>query len=74
MNDNSDLLEDIKQSAYIDGYKRGRLEGAEEKTVEAIKSLMKTMNMTAEQAMTALNIPLTEREGYSVRIKTSGGK
>ena len=51
-----------------EGRKEGRLEGEEEAMLFSIKSLMETMQMTAEQAMTALMIPETRFRLYQEKL------
>ncbi len=51
-----------------EGRKEGRLEGEEEAMLFSIKSLMETMQMTAEQAMTALMIPETRFRLYREKL------
>lgn len=46
----------------------GKAEGILETTLASIRSLMKTMNLTAKQAMQALNIPASEYEKYLAMI------
>ena len=46
----------------------GRTEGILENTLASIRSLMKTMNLTAQQAMEALQIPASEYEKYLAMI------
>ena len=46
----------------------GRTEGILENTLASIRSLMKTMNLTAQQAMEALQIPASEQEKYLAMI------
>ena len=50
------------------GEAKGRTEGILEATLASIRSLMKNMNWTAQQAMQALNIPSDEYEKYLAMI------
>ena len=47
-----------------EGMRKGRSEGRREGKAEAIRNLMESMNMTAEQAMKALKIPAGEFGKY----------
>ena len=47
-----------------EGIRKGRSEGRREGKTEAIRSLMESMSMTAEQAMKALKIPAGEFGKY----------
>ena len=48
-----------------------RDEGAMSKLLENIKALMETMNLTVEQAMDALRVPVEDRDGVKSRIALS---
>ena len=59
--------------AWIDeaesrGREEGRVEGREEGRAEAIRNLMKTMHMTAEDAMNALLVPAEARKQLATLI------
>ena len=47
-----------------EGIRKGRSEGRREGKAEAIRNLMESMSMTAEQAMEALKIPAGEFGKY----------
>ena len=53
-----------KEEEFAAGLEQGKLEGEREKTLEDIQKLMKTLKLSAEQAMDALEIPQEERENY----------
>lgn len=46
------------------GLEKGRAEGLERGRAESIKNLMKSMGISADEAMKALLIPENEREYY----------
>ena len=46
----------------------GREEGVDQSRIESIKSLMKTLKLTAQQAMEALSIPLSEQSRYLTKL------
>ena len=48
---------------------QGKLEGMAEAIINNIKSLMETMNVTAEKAMKALKIPQEEQEFYLAQLR-----
>ena len=48
-----------------EGLATGRAEGRAEEKLNAIKSLMKKLNFTMEQAMNALGVPESEQERYA---------
>ena len=48
--------------------KQGKLEGMAEAIINNIKSLMETMNVTAENAMNALKIPKEKHEFYLAQL------
>ena len=52
------------QQGLLQGRKEGILEGKERERLEGIKSLMKTLKLSAEEAMDALQIPTQEKSYY----------
>ena len=53
----------------LERYKEyGEAKGRAEAQVSAIKNLMETMNLTAEQAMKALKIPASDYAKYMVMV------
>ena len=50
------------------GEARGLKTGFEQASLTAIRSLMKTMKMTAQEAMQALSIPEADRDGYLAKL------
>ena len=46
----------------------GREEGIDQSRIEGIKGLMKTLKMTAQEAMEALSIPLSEQSRYLSKL------
>ncbi len=69
-----DMYELAKRTRYyqalidIDLLEKGRAEGILENTLANIRSLMKTTNWTAKQAMQALQIPAEEYDKYLAMI------
>ena len=53
-----------KHEGRREGMRKGRSEGRREGKAEAIRNLMESMSMTAEQAMKALKIPAGEFGKY----------
>ena len=51
-----------------DEIEKERQEAAQDTILENIKSLMHNLNWSAEQAMSALNIPVPNRSGYISRL------
>ena len=51
-----------------EGREEGRVEGIDQSRIEGIKSLMNTLTMTAQEAMEALNIPLSEQSRYLSKL------
>ena len=47
------------------GIVKGREEGREEEKLNSIRSLMKKLNLTLEQAMDVLDVPKSEQEKYA---------
>ena len=55
---------DIVERRYQPGYQEGFRIGV----VFSLRNLMKNMTLTKEQAMEALGIPESEREGYAKEL------
>ena len=54
-----------------EGRREGRREGRHEERVVLIKTLMESMNLSIENAMTALKIPPAQWEYYKKQIQSS---
>ena len=50
------------------GIEQGRKQGEENKLLENIKSLMKTLNFTVQQAMDALQVPKEDQDYYAKKL------
>lgn len=59
---------DYLAEGRAEGLAEGRAEGEESERLSAIRKLMKSLKMTARQAMTVLEIPPSEQEKYLNRI------
>ena len=57
-----------KVKTMCEALDRAEARGRESAMLQAIRSLMKTMKLTAEQAMESLEIPAEEREKYLSRL------
>ena len=57
------------QQGLLQGRKEGILEGKERERLEGIQSLMKTLKLSAEEAMDALQIPTQEKSYYLKLLK-----
>ena len=60
-------------SKILEGYvkeaaKKGAKEAEERSPLSNLRTLMETMNLTAEQAMDALRVPIDERGYYKARL------
>ena len=53
------------------GIAQGFLQGSENKTVEDIQSLTKTLKLSVDEAMEALQIPIEERANYLKLLEKS---
>ena len=69
-----DALEVRGEERYTRGLREGEKSGIRKgelrKTLEDIQKLMKTLQLSAEQAMDALEIPLEERVQYQKLMQT----
>lgn len=54
----------LSQGVETIGFEKGLAAGIENTMPEAIKNLMDSLNLTKEQAMSALKVPEEEREKY----------
>ena len=50
-------------------YEEGIKEGREDEKVSSLRSMMKNLKMSAEEAMETLDIPKSERSKYMARLK-----
>ena len=62
------IVEESEARGEARGRELGLKAGIEQTSLSAIRSLMKTMKMTAQEAMQALCIPEADREGYLAKI------
>ena len=62
------IVEEIAEKRFQKGIQKGRqegrLEGREETIVDSIQKLMRTMKLTAQQAMEALEISPADQQRY----------
>ena len=58
------LGETIARENIAKGLAKGRAEGRAEGILASIKSIMETMGLTIDQAMSALKVPDTEKQKY----------
>ena len=59
---------EIREEGREEGRKEGREEGVDQSRIDSIKSLMNTLKLTAQQAMEALSIPLSEQSRYLTKL------
>ena len=64
VNEMCEVIEKYIAEGRREGIRKGRSEGRREGKAEAIRNLMESMSMTAEQAMKALKIPAGEFRKY----------
>ena len=64
VNEMCEFIEKYIAEGRREGIRKGRSEGRREGKAEAIRNLMESMSMTAEQAMKALKIPAGEFGKY----------
>ena len=64
VNEMCEVIEKYIAEGRREGIRKGRSEGRREGRAEAIRNLMESMSMTAEQAMKALKIPAGEFGKY----------
>ena len=64
------LGEGIAERAMAEGEARGEVIGMEKERLVALKRIIKNMKLTAEQAMNALEIPMSERKRYTSLLES----
>jgi predicted transposase YdaD len=67
-NNMCNLSEGVKNEGIKIGLELGREEGSEENTIVSVKSLMKNLKLSIDQAMNALDIPEADRAYYANAI------
>lgn len=70
MNTMCNLGEGIAERAMAEGEARGEVIGMEKERLVALKRIIKNMKLTAEQAMNALEIPMSERKRYTSLLES----
>ena len=61
-------MEDMRNEALEIGKEIGKERGREENLIENINSLMLSLNLTAQQAMDALQVPPDKQSGYLAKL------
>ena len=64
----SSIISEIFKDEIDEARTEGKTEGKENTLIENIRSLMKKLNLTAQQAMDALEVPANEQEKYIALI------
>jgi predicted transposase YdaD len=67
-NNMCNLSEGVKNEGIKIGLELGREEGRKERTIVSVKSLMKNLKLSIDQAMNALDIPEADRAYYANAI------
>ena len=63
-----EAMEEGLQQGLRQGLQQGLREGEENGLLTALKNLMASMNMTAEEAINALRIPEEEKQKYLAKL------
>jgi flagellar biosynthesis/type III secretory pathway protein FliH len=63
-----ELMKDELEEAHENGVEQGREEGREEGLLSSIGNLMKSMHLSAEEAMKALGIPKEKMDFYGAKL------
>ena len=64
----AEAMELFKEDGRREGRKEGRKEGIDQNRVESIKTVMKKLKFTAQQAMEFLDIPVTDQKKYLAKL------
>ncbi len=54
--------------AHDDGIEEGKAQGREEEKISSLRSMMKNLKISAEEAMESLDIPKSERSKYMAKL------
>ena len=60
--------EDGWEQGLAEGRAKGRAEGKEEAKLSAVRNIMRSLNLAADKALTAVGIPQAEWENYLPRL------
>ena len=63
------LSQAVWEEAWEEAWEKGEANGVEKGCLMSVKNLMESMKWTAEEAMNALRIPETERQGYLTKLR-----
>ncbi len=58
----------IREESLAEGERKGRAEGRAEEQLSSIRNLMETLQLSAQQAMDALKIPMDKRKEYAEQL------
>ena len=60
--------EDGWEQGLVEGRAEGRAEGKEEAKLSAVRNIMRSLNLAADKALTAVGIPQAEWDNYLPRL------
>ena len=66
--DMCDWTEAFAERAREDGWEQGLAEGKEEAKLSAVRNIMRSLNLAADKALTAVGIPQAEWDNYLPRL------
>ena len=61
----------IREDSYDDGYGTGYDTGQTDKTLDAVRKMMKKLKLTAEEALDILDVPEEEQSDYLQRLESN---
>ena len=70
--DQAEHMRLLKEEGIEEGIEQGRAEGSEQGVVHSIKSMMKTLGLSLEAALSALEIPSDKRQTYIDLLNRQG--
>ena len=70
--DQAEHMRLLKEEGIEEGIEQGRAEGIEQGVLHSIKSMMKTLGLSLEAALSALEIPSDKRQTYIDLLKRQG--
>ena len=62
------IMEDLREESIQRGFEKGLEQGLVQARIENIKSIMDSLQYTAQQAMDLLKIPVKDRSQYMERL------
>ena len=63
------IIEEMRDEARQEGFEKGIEQGKEENLLQNVQNLMKSLKISAEQALDALMVPADQHDKYLAKMK-----